>query len=211
VDTENREEWYALSHLWEKKFCEEIAPQYGIRVRINPEKEFDPTAPDFLTTLSNNQEVLSELKPQFTPFFKAREIYKLDPQFAFALNVRDVPDLPKNGIVYFWVTWTVTQWMDYQDRVYTVVPMDNLWYAQSHTVCNLIKNEQPPIHHYRRRTNSKHNAKRSYIFDIRKFTRKEKVNGTNRDGGVRHTREPAAVDDRQNAFKPERLGRLHQT
>jgi hypothetical protein len=211
MDTENREEWYGLSSLWEKKFCDEIAPHHGLCVQINPEKELDPTRPDLLTTLSDGSEVLSELKPQFTPFFKAKSIYKVDPQYAFALNVRDIPDLPQKGIVYFWVRWNITQWTDNNGYTYNVNSMDRVWYAQSKTVCRFIEIEQPPIHHYARRVDDPHNARRSYIFDIRNFTKKEKVNGTNRNGSVRHTGEPTHVDDRQDPFKPVRLSQLGKT
>src|SRR4051812_29855745 len=55
-------------------------------ISINPEKANNPYSPDLLNLISN---VRGDLKTQNTPFFKAQDLYAIDPTYAVVFNLKD--------------------------------------------------------------------------------------------------------------------------
>lgn len=165
VCTEDRAKWYAMAEDWERLFCRSVAPRYGINVKINPLKNINPAVNDLVIKMKNGKIVVGELKPQFTPFYLSKAKYGIDPQYAFALNLRDLRDIPKQGIVFLWVSWDGG--VNYG---ISIRKMERLYYEWGHKFIDKIKELKPPIHRYGRRVYDPRNAKRSYIFDVRNFT-----------------------------------------
>jgi hypothetical protein len=171
MDTENKELWYKKSLHWEKYFCDNIANMFGIEAIINPEKIRNPMAIDLIIK-SQKGDILTELKPQFTPFFKSKELYGIDSQFAFAFNVRDYyeyKNFNSNIWILFWLFWLENK-MDINKKEYKVSSICGLWTCSIKMLNNFIINKKPDIHIYKKRINDNNgNAKNSYIFDIRNF------------------------------------------
>jgi len=104
-DTEDKQWWVIEWRRKETLFVDEVCPRLGLKARINPAKKHDPFAPDIVV-----QGVLADLKCQQTPFFKAGELYGIDPQFAVTFNQKDhlrynerYPDI----VIYYWLDWQV--------------------------------------------------------------------------------------------------------
>lgn len=164
MNTENRQEWYKKAEQWELKFCSDVAPRFGITTEINPNKEVHPEDNDLLVHLPDGRSIIGELKPNFKPFFMAGKLYSINPQYAFAFNVRDMRDIPEDGIVFVWLKFRhVTAYgvtVQYMEKVYGEWGKDFL---------EKINTANAPIHHYQRRVNDPVNAKCSYILDARMF------------------------------------------
>lgn len=171
MDTENKELWYSHALKWEKYFCDKIAPLFDIKAIINPEKEDNPTAIDLIIK-SKKEEILTELKPQFTPFFMSKELYKIENNFAFAFNVKDYEEykqLNNDEYIIFWLYW-IYQKKEINNKKYRIIPMCGLWACKIKTLIKFIDNNNIPVHEYKRRIDDiKGNAKNSFIFDVRNF------------------------------------------
>src|SRR3954454_23053909 len=76
--------WVDAGRDKERDFVERVLPRLGFSGAINPAKESDIYAPDLLV-----EGQLADLKAQRMPFFKARELYEVDPQFAVTFNEKD--------------------------------------------------------------------------------------------------------------------------
>ncbi len=63
-DTEDKESWYNFGETQEIEFLDNIAPRLKMDIKINPEKEEDAWAIDFVMGKR-----LVDLKKQETPFF----------------------------------------------------------------------------------------------------------------------------------------------
>src|SRR5262245_5095651 len=103
-DPEDAQWWYRFGADKAKEFAERVAPKIGLsNTTLNPDKKIDYNAPALIVG-----GVLSAIKTQETPFFKARKYYGIDPQYAFSFNQGDYllykdkyPDLP----IYVWINW----------------------------------------------------------------------------------------------------------
>lgn len=155
-----------------EKIEEAFVNRYGsdIQVQINPEKATNPFAPDLLYKSS----YLADLKTQNTPFFKAQQLYGIDPSYAVVFNRKDAARYFKhypNIIVYFWVEWHSVRFV--MGSFSTEVEYINgVWRIDFKDLLELIK--VAPEHSYQqRRYDQKGNAKSSFVLDIRnaKFTR----------------------------------------
>lgn len=164
-DTEDKSWWVVHGANKEILFVEKVCPKLNLGAVINPAKKGNPFLPDLIVDGK-----LADLKCQETPFFKAKEIYNIDPQFAFTFNQKDYqrysaryPDL----IIYIWVNWKVLS-RHIGGKVYTVSPLTGVWRVPFPRLRSMI--DQRHLHKYQRRQDDQRgNAKGSFIFDVRDF------------------------------------------
>lgn len=114
----------------------------------------------------------ADLKCQRTPFFKASELYNVDPQFAVTFNAKDFEryrgSYPSIDI-FFWVAWQTTQKTIGGQR-YRVEPMAGVWRASFPALRRQIEEKGVGAHAYLERLfDAQGNAKHSYVFDLRRF------------------------------------------
>ena len=131
-DTEDKDWWVVYGADLEKKFVEKVCPKIGLKGKINPKKEIDPTAPDLIV---NNR--LADLKTQNTPFFTVSRYNKrvgenklpFDPTFTVIFNKIDYliyRELYPNLDIYFWVHWKQTKYNSKNGRVINVLPISGV-------------------------------------------------------------------------------------
>ncbi len=165
-NTEDKAWWVLEGARLEQKFVENVSPKIGLKAIINPDKEKDPFAPDLLVDADQK---LADLKTQNTPFFKAKELYGLDPQYTVTFNKKDYQrytEKYKGITIIFWVCWTDVS-KKISDITYTVQPMVGVWRCTLEDVEGFV-NEGAPLHEYQRRKEDKDgNARDSYLFDLR--------------------------------------------
>ncbi|WP_160139994.1 hypothetical protein [Chryseobacterium sp. c4a] len=150
-----------------EKIEEAFVRLYGdtLNLAMNPEKKVNPYAPDLINTTTGQ---LGDLKFQATPFFKAKNKYKTDPTYAVVFNEKDklryetkYPDL----IIYYWINWiAITFKMGATEII--AQPLHGVWKTDFKRFQTYLL--QCPIHYYQQRVDdTKGNAKRSYVCDIR--------------------------------------------
>lgn len=161
-DLQAKTAWCRAGESLEEAFVSRFGKQFG--VRINPAKRLSEYDPDLL----QNDGRLADLKTQNTPFFKARELYNLDPTYTVVFNEKDIIRYSKkypNIMIYFWVEWRSVKFVkgdhclevDYLNGVYRV-PFQKLKEAL----------KDAPKHYYSQRKNdTKGNAKASFLIDLR--------------------------------------------
>lgn len=164
---EDKAWWCEAGAEKECVFVEQVLPLLGFSGVINPAKQYDPFAPDLVV---NGH--LADLKSQRTPFFKAKELFGVDPQFAVSFNDKDYhryaeqyPDID----IYYWVVWqTTSRRIAGEER--RVKPMAGVWRASFAALRNRIEHESVRSHTYLHRLlDGQGNGKSSYMFDLRKF------------------------------------------
>lgn len=164
---EDKAWWVEAGADKELDFVERVLPQLGFSAAINPEKAHDPYAPDLVV----NGHV-ADLKSQRTPFFKAQELYGVDPQFAVSFNAKDYrrycehyPEID----IFYWVVWqTTVRHVDGEER--SVKPMAGVWRASFPALRHRIEHESVRSHAYLHRLlDGRGNGKSSFLFDLRKF------------------------------------------
>jgi len=164
-NTEDKLWWTIQGAKQEEIFVEDICPRLGLQAIINPAKQLSPYVPDMIV-----EGKLSDLKCQETPFFKAGELFQLDPQFAVTFNKKDYQqyaDKYPNIMIYYWVNWQYVA-CEIRGKIYLVRPMSSVWRVPFSQFCNILKGM--PIHNYKRRvSNGWGNAKESYVFDVRQL------------------------------------------
>jgi hypothetical protein len=167
-DLQNKTLWCKDGEKIEQAFVNKYGAELGLI--INPEKTINPYAPDLLK--DNSQ--IADLKTQNTPFFKANDLYGIEPTYAVVFNRKDAERYWKHYkeiIIYFWVEWhsikfvmgTTTKEVDFLDGVWSIKFVD---------LVELLK--IAPEHLYQQRVDdTKGNAKGSFVLDIRNtaFTR----------------------------------------
>lgn len=166
-DTEDKKWWVVEWRNHENLFVSEVCPRLDLVAQINPAKKHNPYAPDIIV-----QGRLADLKCQQTPFFKSGVRYSIAPQFAVTFNYKDYlrylecyPDL----VIYYWLDWQETE-KTIRRQVYRVKPMAGVWRVEFQTLHKLISSGKPPLHTYQRRVGDRQgNAKKSYVFDVRRF------------------------------------------
>lgn len=179
VSPEDKAFWVEAGAEKESVFVETVLPRLGFSGSLNPEKSLDPYAPDLLV-----EGHLADLKCQRTPFFKARELYNVDPQFAVSFNDKDFERYRDNHPsldIYFWIVWQVCE-KTIGGELYRVRPMAGVWRASFPALRRRIEQDRVGAHAYLHRLfDTAGNAKRSYVFDLRRF---EFLGGTEvaRDG-----------------------------
>jgi hypothetical protein len=164
---EDKQFWLAAGEAKETIFVESVLPALGLRGTLNPAKASNTYAPDLIV-----DDKLAELKCQRTPFFKAQELYGVDPQYAVTLNTEDFErycaEWPSLDI-YFWIHWQETTRV-IGGNTYSVEEMAGVWRESFPGLQCLIKNESVGSHEYLNRLFDRvGNAKSSFVFDLRHF------------------------------------------
>ncbi len=120
ASTEDKLAWCASGERQEFDFVSSRLPLFqGLRGDINPDKSADKYAHDLTVAFQ------TDLKSQTTPFFKARELYGLDPQYTVSFNDKDGLRYSRkypNLIVIFDVNWTTVA-REIEGVAYAVEPM----------------------------------------------------------------------------------------
>jgi hypothetical protein len=163
-DTEGKDWWTDYGTELERRFLEEVAPKLRLPFRRNPDKEHDPTLPDFLVG-----EELADLKCQNTPFFKARQLYGLEPATTVTFNVKDYDRYLRRWPeiwVYFYVRWETLCYRDGPQTI-TVPFVHGVWRARIGCIRELVESGRAPRHPYRRRrADRRGNARDSYLVSL---------------------------------------------
>lgn len=174
IDTEDRKSWYKMAETWEVEFCELLSAEYGYKVVIHPKKKKGPASIDLLFTLGNGSVMDAELKPMFTPFLKAYNLFRVPSQYCLTFNVSDYWHYSRTGcqwaLIFFWFKF------DFVSNPWgvDVQQMNQIWYTQIGDLLEFIDKTEPPIHEYGRRVGRSDNATSSYVMDVRKFRLLEK-------------------------------------
>lgn len=135
-----------------------------IGYRLNPEKTSDPHVPDLISNLN----ILADLKSQHTPFFKAQELYKMEPTYTVVFNLKDRDryrsKYPSIDII-FHVDWIAVKAL-IDGRTYEVSEYKGIYRISFQALDSILNTA--PIHYYKQRENdTKGNARASYLIDIR--------------------------------------------
>lgn len=165
-NTEDKEKWYEWGANQELDFVEKIVPLIKIDIRINPQKNTDPSQIDLYDYTHNRY---ADLKVQNTPFFMSgRYYYKstpYDPAYTVTFNHKDYLNYENHHPdcdIYFWVNWKQTHYRDI-----TVDTIRGVWRASFPIMAKAIKSKQVVLHEYIHRRNDDHNAKSSYLFNLK--------------------------------------------
>lgn len=132
---------------------------------INPAKKIDSYAPD-LVNLDTNR--LADLKVQQMPFFKAKQLYGIEPTYAVVFNEKDrlryeryYPDIE----IVYWIDWVAVK-ADIRGRIFEVTPFKGVFRASFREMVKYL--DTLAIHYYQQRVADElGNAKGSYVLDIR--------------------------------------------
>jgi hypothetical protein len=164
---EDKRFWVEAGREKECEFVARVLPALGFNGDLNPAKKADPFAADLIV-----HGHLADLKCQRTPFFKAREVFGIDPRYAVTFNRKDYerycehyPSLD----IYFWIDWHQTGrrigGVDYE-----VTPLHGVWRASFPTLRHAIETGSVFSHDYLHRLfDTQGNARKSFGFDIRRF------------------------------------------
>ena len=160
---QDKSRWCRDGETMEQAFVREYGQVLGYI--MNPVKVTNPYAPDLLSTGTNT---LTDLKSQHSPFFKAGELYGIDPTYAVVFNVKDreryEQQYPLIDILYF-VDWVPVS-ADIFGRMYHVAPFRGIFKTSFQSLLTLLNRSR--IHTYKQRMgDTKGNAKDSYVIDIR--------------------------------------------
>ena len=160
-DLQDKGVWCRAGASKEEVFVEKFG--VDLNLRINPEKENNPYAPDLQNT---SNQLLADLKTQNTPFFQAQSRFGYDPQYAVVFNGKDrqryrekYPDIE----IYFAVDWQVIKY--HGRNIIEVKPMTGVWYIPFSELNKKL--EEAPFHAYQQRQfDQKGNAKGSYGLNL---------------------------------------------
>lgn len=159
VNPQNKINYCKWGEENEKIFLAEIAPKIGMNVRMNPEKEFNRYAHDFILDTRKK----ADLKAQTAPFFKS-STYGCDPHKTATFNCKDYrryKELYPNIHVIWWISFPE------EERYGIHVPAQNgVWVLRLKDIEKQIE-EGAPIHTYKNRINdTRGNAKDSYLIAL---------------------------------------------
>lgn len=167
VNNEDKGAWCKWGERAEMEFLNSIAPKYKLPVRMNPLKDKDKYATDFVN-LNDTMDI--DLKRRGTPFFLSKN-YGYEPTYVVLVNHKDYlryrhkyPDWGKRPmVILFWVTW------DKQTRYeVTVDAMDGVWSLRLTKLDEWIRHGLIKCHEYKQRKNDAGtNAKHSWMIDLR--------------------------------------------
>lgn len=173
-NTEERELWYTWGENEEVDFVSNVVPNLRLDIRMNPEKKERKWAID-LYDYTNDRP--ADLKTQNTPFFTAGQYnyhgVPYDPSYTVTFNKKDYENYSVNYPscdIYFWVNWEQTS---YKNIV--VMEVQGVWRAHFERMVEKISAYEVALHSYKNRVDDDHNAKESYLFDLKDSTVFEKV------------------------------------
>ena len=161
-DTEDKESWYKFGEKQEIEFLENIVPHLKMDIKLNPEKEADAGAIDFVV---GGKRV--DLKKQETPFFKSKKLYGLDPQYCVTFNTNDYRSYikkyaPKNTDIIFWVDWKVLEMFGIN-----IKQMHGVWLINLEKIQEWVKSNKLSVVRYKRRIYDRRgNAPTSYLLNL---------------------------------------------
>lgn len=155
ASTEDKIAWCRTGEEYELEFCRKYGDRIGIR--MNPEKEENPYAPDLM-----DADGYADLKFQGTPFYRSGT-HGLNPLQCVVLNRKDATRYYQqypNITIYFWLNFK-------GGTAYgTSVPrLEAIYSAKLEEITRLIQGGYVPLHHYQKRGDNKENAKCSYLLD----------------------------------------------
>ncbi|MCK8142480.1 hypothetical protein MW871_11310 [Flavobacterium sp. I-SCBP12n] len=161
-DLQNKILWCKDGEKIEEAFVNKYGNKLGLI--INPEKNTNPYAPDLL----KDNTLIADLKTQNTPFFKAKDLYGIDPTYAVVFNRKDAERYWKHYkqiIIYFWVEWQSVKFVMGNTKK-EVEFINGVWSINFLDLVELLK--VAPEHIYQQRIDDKKgNAKGSFVLDIR--------------------------------------------
>lgn len=162
-DLQDKTVWCKSGFKTEEVFISMYGKELGLA--INPQKVYDPFAPDLIELAS---ETLGDLKVQNTPFFKSKEKFGIDPRYAVVFNhkdrVRYLNKYPKINI-YYWIDWVAVGFEMGSVKI-KIEPLKGIWKISMANLERLLSESQ--LHEYQQRVNDiKGNARDSYVLDIR--------------------------------------------
>lgn len=165
-NTEDRSRWYVWGEDAEADFITHIVPDLHLDIRKNPEKESCSWAIDLIDYTNQKP---ADLKVQNTPFFTVGKYFynghRCNPAYSVTFNRKDYENYMNNYPncdIYFWVHWTQLEY-----REINVPEIYGVWRGNFKRMAEMINNNSAPLHPYLHRKNDDHNAKDSYIFDLR--------------------------------------------
>lgn len=163
---EDRSKWYTWGEDAEAHFLQHIVPQLQVDLRIHPQKAACPWVMDFYDYTNHRP---ADLKVQNTPFFTVSKYrYRgrpCDPAYSVTFNRKDYehylshyPDCD----IYYWIHWTQREY-----RTITVPEICGVWRGAFSQMASCIQHRIAPLHPYLHRQDDDHNAKDSFLFDLR--------------------------------------------
>src|SRR5690554_6339102 len=162
-DLQDKKHWCKDGEKIEEAFIRLYGEKLGLI--INPEKKENPYAPDLYNTQTNK---LGDLKLQSTPFFKAQSLYNINPTYAVVFNLKDKIRYEKNYPeidIYYWINWIALRFQMGSNDI-SVEPLNGVWQVEFQKFNNYLNNMS--LHTYQQRiTDTKGNAKSSFVCDIR--------------------------------------------
>ena len=165
-NTEDRSKWYDFGEKLEEDFIPVIREATGRDIRVNPEKKYCPWAIDLFDFSANRT---ADLKTQTTPFFTAGKYFygakRYDPVYTVTFNRKDYEYYLQNypdSDIYFWVDWKQLEYKDIR-----IPYICGIWRADFARMSEKIQRNEVALHPYIHRKNDDHNAKDSFLFDLR--------------------------------------------
>lgn len=173
-NTEDRDQWYSWGENEENGFITHIVPHSNLDIRINPQKKMCSWAIDLIDYTNNRP---ADLKTPNTPFSLLESI--LIKVYHVILTTQ-LPLIEKIiittestiltvtytfGFIGFKLSTEILQFKKYM--VYSAAIFSQM------ALC--IENGDAPLHPYMHRVNDDHNAKDSYVFNLKDEDVFEKV------------------------------------
>jgi len=170
LNTEDKESFTNFASKYqEPKFVEFIndLAYLEFKVEINPKKTEDKYDHDLLINGYKG-----DLKTQHTPFYRAKDFYNLDPQWAITYNHKDYVRYKNNYTnknLPFYIIFDVIRKNEFNQKYeIRTDAMRAIFMCDVRKLENLIETNQIPLHSYvNRQDDNKGNAKSSYVFDVR--------------------------------------------
>lgn len=170
---ENPQDKLSFCHygnIAEYVFCGLYFEKLG--VIINPAKTYNKDEGKYMPDLFNiKSSRIGDLKTVNAPFFKAKEYYNLNPQYAISFNEKDrIKYKAKYDYIdiYFWIRFnkkTIIQ----ANRFGVVLKEVHSVYAIGFRQLDKLL-DKAPIHEYKdRKDDTNGNAKKSYIIEYNKL------------------------------------------
>ena len=144
-DLQERSDWYIRGENKEAVFVHRYKSR--LNVEINPEKNYNKTAPDLVVN-----GVFSDLKTQNTPFFTASK-YNFNAQDSVTFNLKDALNYQRylshsSFLIFFWVDWVAVKMVS-DIRTLSVLPCRGVWKIDFSKLNKIRVNS--PIHWYNQR------------------------------------------------------------
>jgi hypothetical protein len=163
-------EYCKYGNVAEYVFCGLYFEKLG--VIINPAKVYNKEAGKYMPDLFNiRTSRVVDLKTINAPFFKAKEFYGLDPQYAVSFNEKDYLRYEKKYYyidIYFWLRFGEATVEEAGNYGVVLQPMNAVYAISFQKLKEILI--VAPLHEYKdRKSDEEGNAKRSYVFEANKL------------------------------------------